>query len=150
MTRRPTRAPARRGERGFATVLIALYGVLAFAATGRAVYEVAVKFGEAPLSYVLSLVSAVTYAVVTVLLVRRGGDSRAALYVCLFELAGVLVVGTLTVAAPGLFHAHTVWSQFGVGYGFFPVLLPVVAISYLLWRRRAVRAGLGDGRPVRA
>lgn len=132
-------SPSRR-ERGFAVVLIALYGILAFAATGRAVYEVAVKFMDAPLSYSLSLLSAVTYAVVTVLLVRRGGDSRAAVWVCAFELLGVLVVGTLTTAAPHLFAAHTVWSGFGAGYGFLPLALPVIALIYLVGRRRARRA----------
>lgn len=139
MSARPGR-PAR-AERGFATLLIALYGVLAFAATGRAVYEVAVKFSEAPVSYTLSLASAVTYAVVTVLLVRRGGDSRAALWVVGLELAGVLTVGTLTTLAPGLFRAHTVWSHFGIGYGFLPVILPIVALGYLVLRRRRAAAG---------
>lgn len=143
---RGERLPRRsrsRSERGFATVLIALYGILAFAATGRAVYEVSVKFGHAPLSYTLSLLSAVTYAVVTVLLVRRGGDSRAALWVCALELTGVIVVGSLTTLAPHLFVAHTVWSFFGIGYGFLPLLLPIVAIIYLL-RRRARRAEAAD------
>lgn len=132
----PLRTGRSRSERGFATILIALYGVLAFAATGRAVFEVAAKFGQAPLSYGLSLLSAVTYVVMTVLLVRRGGRSRAALWVCAFELTGVVVVGTLTTLDPRIFGAHTVWSQFGIGYGLTPLILPVVALTYLAAQRR--------------
>lgn len=143
VSRRPPDRSVREGSRGFATALIALYGILGFAATGRAVYEVAVKFGAAPVSYGLSVLSAVTYAVVTVLLIRRGGRSRAALAVCTLELAGVLVVGALTTLMPQLFVAHTVWSNFGIGYGFLPLILPVVAILYL---RRGVH-GTGTSGP---
>lgn len=135
----PFRTRRSRSERGFATILITLYGVLAFAATGRAVFEVAAKFGQAPLSYSLSLLSAITYVVMTILLVRRGGRSRAALWVCAFELTGVVVVGTLTTLDPGIFGAHTVWSQFGIGYGLTPLILPVVALTYLAAQRRRAR-----------
>lgn len=141
----------RRRERGFATLLIVVYGILALAATGRATYELAAKFTEAPLPYALSLVSALTYVVVTVLLVRRGARSRAALWVCGIELVGILVVGSLTTFAPGLFEVSTVWSHFGSGYGFVPLLLPIVAIVYLLVHRRAAARGTSDaGRTVSA
>lgn len=141
----------RRRERGFATLLIVVYGILALAATGRATYELATKFTEAPLPYALSLVSALTYVVVTVLLVRRGARSRAALWVCGIELIGILVVGSLTTFAPGLFEVSTVWSHFGSGYGFVPLLLPIVAIVYLLVHRRAAARGTSDaGRTVNA
>lgn len=134
--------PRSGRERGFAAVLIALYGVLAFAATGRAVFELLAKFGQAPLSYSLSLVSALTYALMTVLLIRRGGDSRPALWVCSLELLGVVTVGTLSFVSPHLFRAHTVWSHFGIGYGLLPLLLPLAAITYLLARRRQrIQAG---------
>jgi cytochrome bd-type quinol oxidase subunit 2 len=130
--------PLKRGkkERGFASLLIVVYAILAIAATGRAGWELATKFTDAPLPYALSLVAAVTYLVVTVLLIRRGARSRAALWVCCFELLGILVVGTLTVAAPDLFPSATVWTHYGAGYGFVPLVLPLAAITYLAVSRR--------------
>jgi hypothetical protein len=53
----------------------------------------------------------------------------------LFELVGVLVVGTLTVVVDGLFPDQTVWSTYGSGYGFIPLVLPVLG----LWRLHATR-----------
>jgi cytochrome bd-type quinol oxidase subunit 2 len=146
----PTGSVGRR-ERGFATLLIVVYGILALAATGRAGYELATKFTQAPLPYALSLLSALTYLVVTILLVRRGSRSRAALWVCGFELLGILVVGSLTTFAPGLFEVSTVWSRFGSGYGFVPLVLPIVAIVYLLVARRSTaRRSDRAGRTVSA
>jgi cytochrome bd-type quinol oxidase subunit 2 len=131
-----TRPRRGRKERGFASLLIVVYAILAIAATGRAGWELATKFTDAPLPYALSLVAAVTYLVVTVLLIRRGADSRAALWVCCFELLGIVVVGTLTVAAPDLFPTATVWTHYGAGYGFVPMILPIAAITYLALSRR--------------
>ena len=48
------------------------------------------------------------------------------------ELAGVLTVGTLSLVVPDWFPDATVWSDFGIGYGFVPVALPVAG---LLWLR---------------
>ncbi|PWH05657.1 hypothetical protein DEO23_10595 [Brachybacterium endophyticum] len=144
----PTGSVHRR-ERGFATLLIVVYGILALAATGRAAFELATKFTEAPLPYTLSVLSAATYLLVTILLVRRGGRSRAALWVCAIELAGILVVGTLSALVPGIFPVTTVWSHFGSGYGFVPLVLPIVAIVYLLVHRRAeVREASAAGTTV--
>ncbi|MCL6424085.1 hypothetical protein Bequi_11970 [Brachybacterium sp. JHP9] len=139
-----TPAPSGRGRsRGFAAVLIVLYGILALAATGRASYELTTKFAEAPLPYSLSLLAAITYLAVTILLVRGGGASRTALLLCCAELAGIVAVGSLTHLAPGLFPDSTVWSDFGAGYGYVPLILPVVAILYLSRQRR--RAGAPPG-----
>lgn len=139
-----TRGTAR--SRGFATLLVIVYGIFALSATARASVQILEHFSVAPLAYLLSLLAACTYVAATVLLARRGGDSRAALWLCSAELAGVIVVGTLTVADPGLFPDATVWSRFGTGYGYVPLLLPIVAIAYLLRRRRGHRE---DSRPAR-
>ena len=53
------------------------------------------------------------------------------------ELAGVLVVGAWSLAQPAAFPEKTVWSHFGAGYGYVPLLLPVVG---LWWIRRTARA----------
>ena len=48
------------------------------------------------------------------------------------ELVGVLVVGTLTVVDGELFPDQTVWSTYGIGYGFVPLVLPIVGLWWLL------------------
>lgn len=144
LSRTPVPAGDRR-ERGFASLLIVVYGILAFAATGRATWELFVKFDDAPLPYALSLVAACTYLLVTVLLVRGGGESRAALWVCSIELLGILVVGTLTLFRPHLFDVATVWSMYGIGYGFVPLVLPIAAIIYLRSIQRRPDANAASG-----
>lgn len=139
--RRASGAPRR--QRGFATLLVIVYGVFAISATARAGVQIIERFDAAPVAYSLSLVAALTYIAATVLLARRGGDSRAALWLCSAELLGVLAVGALTVLDPALFPDATVWSRFGAGYGYVPLVLPVVAIAYLLRRRGAARPGAG-------
>lgn len=146
LTRTPVPATDRR-ERGFASLLIVLYAILAMAATGRATWELLVKFDEAPLPYTLSLIAAGTYLLVTVLLIRRGGESRAALWVCSIELLGILVVGTLTVLVPGLFPEATVWSMYGIGYGFVPLVLPIAAVVYLRTSQRRAEAAPTPAQP---
>lgn len=136
--------PSGRGERlsGLGRVLIAVYIVLAIAATFRSIYQIMSKFDEAPLAYSLSAVSGVVYIVATVALIMgiRGSHSysgrvwRAVAWIALvFELCGVLVVGTLSLVAPDLFAHPSVWSTFGIGYGFIPLVLPVLG---LIWLRR--------------
>ncbi|GLW27003.1 MULTISPECIES: hypothetical protein [Microbispora] len=115
-------------------VLVAVYGVFALAATSRAAVQIATRFAEAPLAYALSAFAAVVYIALTVALAR--GAARVALAACLVELAGVLVVGTLSLADPAAFPHATVWSGYGSGYGFVPLVLPVVG---LLWLLRGVR-----------
>lgn len=114
--------------------LVALYVLFAIAATSRSAVQIATKFSEAPLAYVLSAVAAVMYIVATVGLLRGDAVSRRIVTVsCAVELAGVLVVGALSLVRPEWFPDATVWSEFGIGYGFIPLVLPVLG---LLWLRR--------------
>ncbi len=125
----------RRPEvgRGAGRLLVAVYAVFALSATSRALLQLATEFSRAPLAYLLSAVAAVVYLVATVALAR--GARRLALATVTFELVGVLVVGALTSLDPGLFPDQTVWSGFGAGYGFVPLVLPVLG----LLRLRATR-----------
>lgn len=128
----PTTAPARPRLRGIGVVLVAVYGILALAATGRSVVQITTKFDEAPLAYVLSALAAVVYILATVSLVAPGDTWRKIAWVTIsFELVGVLVVGALSLLDPQLFPHDTVWSVFGRGYLFIPLVLPVLGLWWL-------------------
>ena len=89
-------------------------------------------FDEAPLAYALSAVSAVVYIVATVALLMRGSTWRmVAVAAITFELVGVLVVGTLSLVMPQLFAHPSVWSWYGMGYLFIPLVLPVVGLWWV-------------------
>jgi len=122
-------------------VLIAVYGIFALSASARAAVQIATKFSEAPLAYLLSAFAAVVYIVATVALARGGTTSRrVALVSCSIELAGVVAVGLLTVFDTAAFPDDTVWTDFGRGYGYVPLVLPVVGLLWLRYagRRKAV------------
>lgn len=125
--------PAQKRQRGMGRILIAVYVILALAALGRSVFQIATKFDQAPLAYSLSALAAVVYVLVTVSLLAHNGAWRIVAWVSLcFELAGVLVVGSLSVADPALFPHDTVWSMFGRGYLFIPLALPILGIIWLV------------------
>ena len=119
-------------------MLIAVYAVFALAASARAGVQIATKFGNAPVAYVLSAFAAVVYICATVTLAAGGPTARRiAVLSCSVEFAGVLAVGTWSLADPATFPDATVWSGYGSGYGFVPLVLPVLG---LLWLRRWYRA----------
>ncbi|HWE90273.1 MAG TPA: hypothetical protein VG317_12505 [Pseudonocardiaceae bacterium] len=124
---------ATRGGPG--RVLIAVYAVFALAATARSGVQIATQFDRAPLAYLLSALSGVVYIVATVCFARGGRTSRLVATVsCTVELIGVLAVGTASVLDPAAFPDATVWSLYGDGYGYVPVILPILG---LLWIRRS-------------
>lgn len=128
------RAATRSGP---GRVLIAVYAVFALAATARSAVQIATKFQVAPLAYVLSAIAAVVYIVATVCFARGTRTSRLVATVsCSVELVGVLAVGTASVLVPTAFPDATVWSVYGQGYGYVPVVLPVLG---LLWIRHISR-----------
>jgi hypothetical protein len=120
-------------------LLVAVYAVLAIAASGRAGFELVTKFHAAPIPYALSAFSAVVYLIATVALARGRGLARAVAWVTIsVELLGVLSVGTISLLRPEDFPKSTVWSGFGQGYGYVPLVLPILGLIWL-WRTR--RAG---------
>ena len=121
-------------------VLVALYAVFAVAAGARSLVQIATQFDGAPLAYSLSLVAAVVYLVATLALRRTSETAlRVAWTALLFEAVGVVVVGTLSLVRPEWFPDQTVWSDYGIGYGFVPLVLPFVGLWGL---RRHARDGL--------
>lgn len=121
---------------GIGRVLIVVYGVLALAATGRSFVQIATKFDTAPVAYSLSALAAVVYIVATIALIAPGQAwYRVAWVTITFELVGVVVVGILSIVDPVLFPQDTVWSYFGRGYLFIPLVLPVLGMLWLRSRR---------------
>lgn len=118
-------------DTGPGRVLVAVYGVFAVAAGARSAVQIATRFEAAPLAYLLSALAAAVYLVATVALARS--ERALALVACSVELAGVLTVGTASLVVPAAFPDATVWSGYGIGYGFAPLVLPVLG---LLWLRR--------------
>lgn len=114
---------------GFGRALVAVYAVFALAAASRSLFQLATKFNEAPTAYALSAVAGIVYVVATVALARN--SRRIALVTIGTELIGVLVVGILTVADKSVFPDQTVWSGFGDGYGYIPLVLPFVGLWWL-------------------
>ena len=126
--------PVPRTNTGAGRALVAVYGVFALAATARAGVQLATRYSEAPLAYLLSAAAGVIYILATITLARGTAASRrVAIVAIVIELIGVLTVGTLSVVDPEAFPRATVWSVYGIGYGFVPVVLPVLG---LLWLRR--------------
>lgn len=151
----PSRDPARGRDadvvtdhtgRGPGRLLVAVYGLLALAASGRSVLQILEYFDRAPLAYVLSAVAAVIYIVATVGLARgRRTSVRVAAVAVSIELVGVLVVGAISYARPELFPDKTVWSHFGQGYGYVPLVLPFLGLWWI-WRHRSLVTGAAQPR----
>lgn len=134
-TRPPSLGPGR--------LLIAVYGVFALAATSRATVQLIRDASEAPLAYGLSAFAAVVYIAATLALAHNGARARIVAWVaCSIELVGVLVVGAVSLAMPEAFPRATVWSGFGAGYGYVPLVLPVLGLIYL-YRTRPGRVSGG-------
>jgi len=130
----PASSPPDSTRTGPGRLLIAVYALFALAATARAGVQIATKFHEAPVAYLLSAFAGLVYILATVTLANGSPLARRiAVLSCSVELVGVLAVGTWSLADPATFPDATVWSGYGSGYGFVPLVLPVFG---LLWLRR--------------
>jgi cytochrome bd-type quinol oxidase subunit 2 len=144
---------------GVGRLLIVVYGILALAATGRSATQLIERFHEAPVAYLLSALSAVVYILATVALVFRSrGWYRVAWGTIGFELAGVLIIGTVSVLWPSLLgqgaidpfgRQSTVWSAYGMGYLFIPLVLPVLGMWWLA-RHRPTPEDVAEPQPADA
>lgn len=133
---------ARPRMTGIGRVLVIVYAIMALGATGRSFVQIVERFDEAPLAYTLSALSAVVYIVATLALVFAGrrGWYIVAWVAIVFELVGVLVIGTLSLLLPELFAHPTVWSWYGMGYVFVPLVLPFLGLWWLATHRPAAEA----------
>jgi hypothetical protein len=142
------KAPRRAGSRPASTrsgpgrLLVAIYALFALSASARAVAQIATKLSHAPVAYLLSALAGVVYILATATLASGSSMARKiAVLSCSFELAGVLAVGTWSLLDPATFPDATVWSGYGSGYGYVPLVLPVFG---LLWLRHWARRGRGN------
>ena len=156
----PTGAPEPGASRPDSTrtgpgrLLIAVYGLFALSASARAGVQLATNFDHAPVAYLLSAFAGVVYILATVTLaVGSPAARRIAVVSCTVELVGVLAIGTWSVADPATFPDATVWSGYGSGYGYVPLVLPVFGLLWLRrWARRpdrqtAIATPVGDAEP---
>jgi hypothetical protein len=67
--------------------------------------------------------------VATVALVR--GLNALAKVTIWFELAGVVIIGALSILVSEIFKHPSVWSEFGIGYGLVPLALPIWGLWWL-------------------
>ena len=135
----PAAAQPDSTRTGPGRLLVAVYGLFALSATARALVQIATEFSHAPVAYVLSAFAGVVYIVATVTLaVGSPAARRIAVVSCSVEFVGVLVVGTWSLVDRATFPDATVWSGYGSGYGFVPLVLPVFGLLWLSrWTRRA-------------
>lgn len=125
-------------NRGFGRVLVVLYAIFAIGATSRSALQLATRFDEAPVAYLLSAFAAVVYVIATVALARGNRTvSRVAFIAIAIEMGGVLIVGTISLIFPEYFPRASVWSTYGSGYLFIPLVLPFVG---LWWLRKVARS----------
>jgi hypothetical protein len=124
-------------------VLVAVYAVFALSATGRSTVQLLTKADEAPVAYALSALAALVYVAATLGLALPGERAtRVAWVACIVEAVGVVSIGLLSVLRPEWFADATVWSEFGQGYGYLPLVLPFVGLWWL--RRTTSHRGSGE------
>ncbi len=129
----PDPSPRDEMREGPGRLFTLLYGIFAVGATSRSAVQLIERASHAPVAYGLSAVSALIYVVGFVLLLRWGhpGSRRAMRVLCIVELTGVLVIGTLSLLRQDLFPDSTVWSDYGMGYLFLPAILPILVLRWL-------------------
>ena len=143
-----TTHPPRKAQ-GPGRLLAAVYTLFAVSAGARAIFQIATKFSHAPLAYTLSAAAAVIYLLAAVCFTRPSSASwRTAVVALSIEFAGVVLVGTLSVVKSGWFPDASVWSDYGIGYGFVPVILPVIGLLWL--RLPTTRVAFGETDPEAA
>lgn len=141
MTVQPSSRPRVGRSSGVGRLLITVYAILALGATGRSVVQIIERFDTAPLAFTLSAIAALVYIVATIALIAPGPVWNRVAWIAIgFEAVGVIVVGALSLAMPGLFPEATVWSVFGMGYLFIPLVLPWLGLWWLASVRASERA----------
>lgn len=132
----PTVPPPGTRTLGPERLLLLGYALLVVAAGARSAVQLGTHADRAPVAYTLSALAALVYlaGLLAVRHVARGGAARAARAVAVVELAGVVAVGGVSLTRPALLGEASVWSWFGAGYLFLPLLLPAGVLGWLRGR----------------
>jgi hypothetical protein len=132
-------SPPESTRTGPGRLLVAVYGLFALSASARALVQIATEFSHAPVAYLLSALAAAVYILATVTLaIGTPAARRIAAWSCSLEFAGVLAVGTWSLVDKATFPDATVWSGYGSGYGYVPLVLPLFGLLWLrYWSKRA-------------
>jgi hypothetical protein len=123
-----------------ADALAVAYAFFALAAGARSGVQLATDFAAAPLPYLLSAAAAATYLAGFLTIrsaARRPEHAPWVVRLAVVELGGVLAIGAWSIVNPSAFAPATVWSGFGVGYAFVPLLLPCIALTWSRGQRSA-------------
>jgi hypothetical protein len=142
----PTAEPSREipADTGSHRVLLAVYALFTLAAGARSAVQLIAQADEAPVAYTFSALAACTYAAGWFAIRRAAqGKTGFASVMLWVELAGVLTVGTLSLTVSDWFPDASVWSDFGIGYGFVPAILPIAGLIWL--HRQKARLALRSG-----
>jgi hypothetical protein len=136
--KKAAQSAAKTSNLGPGRVLIAVYAVFALAATVRSSYQLLTAFEKSPVNYSLSVLSGLVYILATLALAKTSaGWQKVARATLGFELAGVLLVGTYSLFFPvASVKLTSVWSDFGMYYGFIPLALPIIGLYWLAKRGR--------------
>lgn len=141
-------AGAHESRNGPGRVFLLAYAIFAIGATARSASQILTRFEHAPLAFSLSAFAALVYVTGFVLLLNWGhpGSRRAMRWLCLLELTGVIVIGTLSLLRRDLFPETTVWSYYGMGYLFLPVVVPIAVLNWLRRTNQVAAAPRTGGR----
>ncbi len=140
-------AENEKGLSGFiaaAGVILAVsYPVLALATGFRAFYQLFLKEGVTNyIGPMLSAVAALLYLVATVgFAVREKWAWRVSVVALGMEMILVLVVGTLSIIMPETI-GRTAWRLYGIDYGFFPLVQPLLGLLWLFHPKTLVAYGI--------
>lgn len=108
------------------------YPVLGISTFFRALYQLFLK--EETINYVgpaLTAVASTCYLIATIgFFVRKRWAWKVSMAVLLFETAMCLIVGTLSLLYPDAI-GSTAWRAFGIDYGFFPLIQPILGLLWL-------------------
>jgi hypothetical protein len=131
------------------TILAISYPVLALSTGFRSVYQLFLKEGVA--SYTgpaLSAIAALCYLTAAIGFgYRRRWAWWLSVLVLGFETLMTLIVGTLSLINPDLI-GSTVWRLFGIDYGFFPLLQPLLGLAWLFHPETLQSYGIRPSPPI--
>lgn len=132
MSGHPPSLSASHRRSGPGRLIIAVYVIFVIGTVSRSVFQIATKWEGAEVAYTLSAFAAAVYVVATVSLTRPGVRAWwVSLIAISIEMIGVLAIGAWSLLAPEQFPDATVWSHFGRGYLYIPLVLPVAGLWWL-------------------